>query len=712
MSAPRPLPYTRDELARLIAPRRIAIVGASARAGSFGRATQANLADFAGAVDLINPRGEALDGRPANTSLHELPSVPDLAVLSVPREAVLPVLRDCAARGVGGAIVYASGFAETARPEHAALQADIAQLARASGLRVLGPNCMGLVNHVVAARCMFLPFAGAQLGDTPAIGIVSQSGALGQALSQAQQRGVAVSHILTCGNACDVDVADLVAYLAHDPACRAIACVLEGMADPRRLLHAARAAAQAGKPLVVMKLASGQQGAEAAASHTGALAGAHAVYVAALEHEAAVVVSDFEALIETAAFLAKAPAAPFAAGVAVVATSGGAAIMAADQAELHGVALPQPDPATQATLAAHVPEFGSPRNPCDVTAQVVASPESFRACCDALLADAAFGAIVMPQPYAYDAATPRTQVLGELAARQGKMACNVWLSEWLQGPGAEACEQHPNVALFRSMSRCMGALAAWQRRAAQLTALKSESESRPEFNDDRARAAALLAAHGPQLTERTAKQVLACYGVPVVEEAAATDADSAVAAAQRIGWPVVMKLESPDIPHKSEHGLVLLNLRDEAAVRAGYATLMARGQAITPAPRIDGVLVQAMAPAGLEIVVGARRDPQFGPVVLVGLGGVLVELLRDTQVLPAPVTARQAHGMLARLRGAALLKGFRGSVPVDTALLADIIAAISRLADDQADQLVELDVNPLVCRSNDIRAVDALMQCG
>ena len=707
----RPQPYTHAELKRLIAPRRIAIVGASARAGSFGRVTQANLADFSGALDLINPRGEVIDGRPSHARLRDLPDVPDLAIVAVPRETVLPVLQDCADLGVGGAIVYASGFAETGRTEHAALQTAIAELAQRTGLRVIGPNSTGLINHVIRARCMFLPLAPSALQERHAIGVVSQSGALGQALSQAQQRGVNISHILTCGNACDVDAADLVAYLAEDPACSAIACVLEGMADPRRLLRAARIAALAGKPLVVMKLASGQQGAEAAASHTGALAGSHAVYVAALEQEAAVVVHDLEALIETTAFFAKAPA-PIAPGVAVVATSGGAAIMAADHAEAHGVTLPQGAPETLATLTAHIPEFGSPRNPCDVTAQVLTNPGSFQACCEAMLADPAYGALVMPQPYAYDAARPRTELLGELATRHGKMACNVWLSEWLEGPGAEACEQNPRVALFRSMQRCMAALAAWQRRDAQLAAWAAEPNSPDTCPDDRDRAAALLAAHGPLLTERTAKQVLACYGVPVVEEAAVADADSAVAAAQRIGWPVVMKLESPDIAHKSEHGLVLLNLRDAAAVRAGYATLMERAEAMTPAPRIDGVLVQAMAPAGLEIVVGARRDPQFGPVVLVGLGGVLVELLRDTQVLPAPITPAQAQAMLARLRGAALLKGFRGSAPVDVARLADIIAAVSRLAADQADQLMELDVNPLVCHASDIRAVDALMRCG
>ena len=709
MTMPRRPVYRRADLDRLLNPKSIAIVGASARPGSFGERTQRNLAGFGGRVHLVNARYERLGDQPCHPSIAALPEVPDIAVVAAPLEAIEGVVRDCVSAGVGAAILYASGFAETGKPERIALQAKIADMAREGGLRLVGPNCIGLLDYASGATISFaaVPRPASPPGPA-AVGIVSQSGNLGFALAQSVERGVAISRVLACGNSSDVDVADCVAALAEHPGCAAIACLFEGMADPTRLIEAAEIAWEADKPLVVYKLATGEQGAAAALSHTGSLAGSDAAYRAAFERAGVVLVDRYEALLETAAFLAKAPP-PKAPGVAVVSTSGGAAIMAADMAEGRGVPLPQPNAETQAVLDARIPEFGSSRNPVDITAQVLNDPDSLRACAGALFADPAYGAVLLPNGYAYDFATPRFALLGELAAQHGKPACVVWLTEWLEGPGAREAEANPRVGVFRSMDRCFAALAAWQARGQRRAAGRSPATrlSPPEAASTAARL--LDAAAGGMLTEREAKAVLAAYGVPVVGERLVTDAEAAVAAAEALGYPVVLKVESPDLPHKTEAGVIRLDLRDAEAVREAFATVMANAARVTPPPRISGVLVQPMVPAGLELVIGARRDPLFGPMVVVGLGGILVELLRDTATALAPVQEDEARAMLRRLKGYRLLQGFRGLPPVDQDRLVEIIRRVSELAADQRERIAEIDVNPLICAGDRQVAVDALI---
>ncbi|WP_419897324.1 acetate--CoA ligase family protein [Roseomonas sp. USHLN139] len=706
--APRRALYRHADLRALLDPRSIAIVGASARPGSFGERTMRNLAGFAGRLHLVNGRYGTIGEHPCHASIAALPEVPDLVVAATPMEAAEGVLQDCIAAGVGALVLYAAGFSETGRPERIALQTKLTAMAQRGGVRLVGPNCIGLVDYARGARISFVAVPEAKAPPArPAIGIVSQSGNLGFALAQAVEAGLSIGRVLTCGNSADVDVADLVAALAEDPACSAIALVFEGMAEPRRLIEAAEIAWAQDKPLVVYKLATGEQGAQAALSHTGSLAGSDATYRAAFARAGMVLVEGFEGLLECASFLAKAPP-PKADGVAVVSTSGGSAIMAADRAELRGVPLPQPGPEAQAVLAARIPDFGSARNPCDVTAQVLNDPESLRACAGALLADPAYGTLILPNGYAYDVATPRFAMLGELAAQHGKPACVVWTTQWLEGPGAREVEAEPRVALFRSMDRCLAAIAAWQARAA-LRAEGPRQVERQAPPEAAARAAALLQAAGPVLTEREAKAVLAEYGVPVVQEILVADAEEAVQVAERIGYPVVIKVESPALPHKTEAGVIRLDLRDAAALRAGFAEVMANARRATTDDQINGVLVQPMVPQGIEMVIGARRDPLFGPTVVVGLGGILVELLRDSGVALAPVTRAEARRLIEGLRGAALLKGFRGMPAVDIDGLAELVQRVAELAADQAGQIAEIDVNPVICHGARLLAVDALM---
>ncbi len=707
MPAPRTGFYRHAELHRLLHPDSIAVVGASTRAGSFGERVLVNLADYRGAVYAVNPRYERIGDRLCHPSLAAIGAPVDCVVIAAAREAVEPIAREAAATGAGGAIVFASGYAETGKPERRAEQDRLTEIARGAGLRIAGPNTIGLVNAALEARATFMTITPIPPPGRRAIGVVSQSGALGMSLAQGVARGASVSHVLTSGNSCDVDMADYIAYLAEDPGCAAIACVFEGTSEPGRVLAAAQFAAECGKPLVVYKMATGTEGAAAAMSHTGALAGAHEAYRAAFARAGAVFVDDYERLLETASFFAKAGA-PKASGAAVLVTSGGAGIMAADAAEAHGVPLPQPDAAVRAVLESHIPEFGAARNPCDVTAQVIANPESLAACAGALLGHPDYGALVYPQVYSYEATAQRVPVFNAMAEQFGKPICMVWITEHLTGPGSAEAEAAEHVALFRSMFSFFAALAAWSARAARLAAPPAPPD--PTSPAIRARAAALIAAApGQVLTEREAKAALALYGVEVTGEILAHSAEEAVAAATTLGFPVVLKVESPDLPHKTEAGVIRLNLGDAEAVRAAYLEVMARADSVVPKPRLNGVLVQRMIPPGVELVIGARIDPLFGPLVVVGLGGVLVEVLKDTVLAPAPVSAAEAAAMLDRLRGARLLDGFRGAPAVDRARLAETIAAVSRFAADHREAIAELDVNPLIGTGKSVVAVDALI---
>jgi acyl-CoA synthetase (NDP forming) len=699
--------YSREQLTRLLHPESIAVIGASTRAGSFGKQVLANMAHYAGRAYPVNGRYQTIGDQVCYPNVRDLPEVPDCAVITAAREAVEEIVLDCAKAGVGGAIIFASGYAETAKEDRVAQQERLAAIARETGLRIVGPNCIGVVNALLDSRVTFMDITPIPRPERNAVGIISQSGALGMALAQGVVRGLSVSHVMTSGNSCDVDMADFVNYLATDPACASIACVFEGMSTPERLLLAAENAWAVDKPLIIFKMATGEEGAAAAMSHTGSLAGSHASYRSVFQRAGAIVVEDFEALMETAAFFAKAPP-PRALGAAVVAASGGAAIMATDRAEQHGVAMPQPSPEVKAILESRVPEFGSTRNPCDVTAQVLADPESLGICANALLGDPQYGVLVSPLTYGYAPSAKRPLVYSALAKQHGKMACVVWQTEWQDGPGVVEAHQCDRVALFRSMNACFSALAAWHWRADKRAAGAQIVGTTPPEVVGRAKAL-MAAADGRTLTERQAKDVLSLYGVPVVGEQLVGSADEAVNAAAALGYPVVLKVESPDLPHKTEAGVIRLNLRDADQVRAGYAAVMSNAGKVSPPPRINGVLVQPMVPQGIEMVVGARNDPLFGPLIVVGLGGVLVEVLKDTALSPAPVTPSQAEGLLRSLKGVKLLEGFRGMAGVDIGRLAQVISDVSRFAADHRDSVAELDVNPLICAGERITAVDALI---
>ncbi|MBV1797048.1 acetate--CoA ligase family protein [Siccirubricoccus sp. G192] len=707
MSAPEAL-RNPAALRRLLSPRSVAVVGVSAEPTGFGARTVTNLCDFAGKVWAVNPKyaGQELHGRPCLASLADLPEAPDCVLLAVPRQGVLPAVQAAAAKGAGGAIIYASGYGETGLPDRVAEEEVLRDTARTLGLPLVGVDCLGIVDHVLRAGVTFMPEYPRLTAPPGGVAITSQSGALGYALMQAAERGFSVCHMTTVGNATDLDVCDLAAYQLAMPECRSVALAVEGLRDAGRLALLGEAARKAGKPIVVLKLGRGEAGAAAAVSHTGSLAGSAAAWTAAFRRAGMIEVEDFDALLETAGLFAKSPS-PKARGVAIVTPSGGAGIMAADHAEALGLDMPQPAPATEAVLRAAIPDFGAPRNPCDLTAQVASNPASFDTCMDAMLADEQYGVIVMPVVYSHHASTQvRMESMRPHARKHGKPICIAWIPEQLEGPGAVAADSAPELPLFRSMRRLMNAIRLWLDHA--------EAKPMPEAAAPPgiAEAVASLPAGEAVLMEAEAKALFARIGVPVVEERRAATAEAAAEAAAALGFPVVLKLDSPDIAHKTEVGGVKLNLADAAAVRNGFQGIMDSVRQHAPKARVDGVLVQRMAPKGVELILGARRDPQFGPMVLVGTGGVQAELWRDVALDLAPVTPERAMEMLRSLKGFPLLDGFRGAPKADVVAVAQAVAAFSQLAAGAGERLQEAEINPLIAGPWGCLAVDGLVRCG
>ena len=672
------------------------------------------MAGFTGKVFAINPKYQNLLGRPCVPSLADMPESPDCVVLCVARPMVEGMIEAAAAVKAGGVIVYASGFAETAKPDRIEAQQRLIELSQRTGVRVVGPNCVGLANTSSAAGLNFMPdYAGMGHRRGP-IGIVSQSGALGYTVLQGMERGIGFSHYLAAGNSCDVDVCDFISYLAEDDNTKSIICLLEGVKDGGRFLQAARKARDAGKALIVYKTGNSETSSKAAMSHTGTMVGSVVAYQTAFEETGAIAIDDLEAVLETASFFAKTGAPTGGRGVGILSTSGGAAVICADKAEAHGVPLPALEAKTAKALHEVVPDFGSVANPSDLTAEVLKTSETFGFCLDAFMNDAGFSALVMPMIFAHASSSgARAPTIVEAAARTDRPLAVVWMNEWYQGPGSELLDADPRVCMFRSADRCFATLRAWfdwhERRARPQA--PAGRRSSPSAGQDARAIVSEARSRGAALSETESKRILACYGIAIPREIVARDPEQAAAAASQIGGSVAIKIVSPDILHKTEAGGVRLGLSTPENVREAAAEILASAVRYAPGARIDGISVQQMAPAGVEIVLGVKNDRQFGPLVAAGLGGIMVELFGDTAVRLAPVDDAAARAMLASLKSRTLLTGFRGKPGVDVDGLVDTICRLSELAHDLADIIDQIDVNPVIAGAAGVMAADALIVC-
>lgn len=705
MNAPAPsaaVPVAK--VSQLLAPRSVAVIGASEDQTKFGGRLYRMLIKhgYAGTIYPVNPGRESLFGIKTVPSVSATPEAPDMVVMALPRAKVKDEIAAAAERGARGGIIITAKFSD-AGPEGAALEAEIVEIARAHGMRLIGPNCLGIIspaNRVVLCSSPALDVETLPVGP---IGFVSQSGALMATIfDRALEMGVGFSHCVSVGNQADLELCDFVEYLIEDPRTRVICTYIEGIKDPQRFTELARRAREAGKPWLAVKAGRTDAGSRAAFSHTASIAGSHAVLASVCRDENITMLDDTGTMITLAAALARHPDAKIET-VAVLTTSGGGGALAADAISSGGLKMADFAPATRAALDEHYSP-GQGLNPVDfggrkfddaadvskVTAEIVAADPNT----DALL-------------YAITTAPMMERLADQLAAGmtddQGNSRKPAF---WVMQPGraadrARAVLRERGIAFTNHTGEAIDALVAWHARSGFV----------PRTRPERPAGATVAAPAAGQYDEAASKAILAGYGVPVNESRLVRGADEATAAARELGYPVVMKIVSADIVHKSDVGGVAVGIGDDAAAAACYREIIDRARAAVPTARIDGVSVQTMASGKLELIIGARRDAQFGPIVVVGAGGVLVELLSDRAIARAPIATADARRMLESLSIWPVLSGYRGRALAVEAVV-DAIVRVSWLAHDLGSEDFELDVNPLIVDVDRCVAVDARLRVG
>lgn len=704
------------DLRSFFSPRSIALVGATEDLTKFGGRCFKQMLDFgfSGPIYPVNTRAETVRSVKCFKSVRELPERPEHVGIVVPAQYVPDVIKDCAAKGVKNATVFTSGFGEIGTDDGRALQQHIVSLARAAGIRLMGPNCNGWINYVDAVAMTSTVVITGPRKPAGNIGIVAHSGGVGQvnAMWRSQQEGLNISYQMSCGNDADLDALDYARFLIEDPSTKVVMMVLERISSGSKLAKLAADAADAKKPIIMVKIGRSEVGARAAASHTGAVTGSDLIHDVAFRQFGIIRVDDCNELYETAMLLrtGRLPRGPRLASLSI---SGGSVVLLSDLGASIGLEWPEYSEETQAILASLMPSFGRAANPTDLTAGAIGSPDRYRKVLDTVVADDVVDTLI---PIITFAPKHEFDAVAEVAQSTEKPVAVLWtggcndVSDLTKRFFIDS-----GVPVYRDPLPCVRAI----KRATDYSAFLRKRAARgvPERPSldaiDRSKISALLGAGGP-LTERSSKEVLAQYGFPLLREEVATSAEQAVEIASTIGGQVALKIESPDIPHKTEAGGVRLALRGNDSVIAAYREIMDSAKSYAPHARLTGILVQEMAPKGQEIILGQLRDPVFGPVIAVGLGGVSVELLGDLSHRIAPIGYADARDMLMELKVAPLFRGFRGRPPLDIEAMCDLIVRLSALATDFEGEIEEIDLNPIMLleEGKGARVVDALIVAG
>jgi acyl-CoA synthetase (NDP forming) len=705
------------DLRPLLMPESIAIVGASADTETLrGRLTHALVGHgYQGRIYPVTRSQSEVLGLSAYPTVGDLPEAADLAVVVVPAAVVPSTLDECGARGIRAAVVISSGFAEESGAAAQARDQELRRVAERHGMPICGPNSEGLVNPLQRVVATFSPvFHDPRRPLLPAgphgrpIAVSCQSGALTFAfLNRGCDRQLRFTYQVSAGNQTILEAHDYVDWALDHGGAEIFLLYLEAIRRPDRFRAMADKAAAAKKPLIVAKVGRSDAGRRAAASHTGSLAHAGAADDAIFRHHGIIRGDDLDHMLDIAAAFAFCPL-PAGNRVAVITGSGGSAVWMADILSAHGLELPVLEDDIQRRVLALLPSYASAQNPVDGTAQAI-HEVGYARLVEIVGQSQRIDTILLIGSLANEAtAIKRAEELAELAGPRDRP---ILLATYTGAPPA-AVEAFAaaGIPVYTSMPSCARAIRA----LVDYARFQARLHRPPPPNtapSAREAAARTLAAAGPVLSENAAKAVLAGYGIPRPPEALATTADEAAAAAAHIGEPVALKVQSPDITHKTEASAVALRIEGEPAVGEAYARVLANAQAAHPAAAIEGVLVQKMAAPGVEMILGVNRDPDFGPMLMVGLGGIHVEILRDIVFSPVPIGPDEALALLAELRGAALLDGVRGAEPADKAALAELMAALSHFAADHADQIEEIDLNPVVVhpQSQGLTIVDALI---
>ena len=690
---------------RMLNPRSIAVVGATPRMQYGGRFVASAMGAMENGVNVypVNPRYEEVQGLQCYPSVSALPEAPDVVGVVVPYHAVLDTLRESHEKGAKSAIVISAGFSERAVDDRRDLQAELGQFARESGMRVSGPNCLGLAN----LKDDIWASAGSRGagGLSGPIGLVCQSGAsaFGPFLTRAVDEGIGFTYIVSTGNEADLDFCDFARYLLDDDDTRVIAGFVEGFKDGRKFLEVARMAAERGKPIVLIKIGRSDLGSRAAGSHTAALTGVDEAYEAAFAQYGVIRVQDYDDLLQVSNMMARCPR-PAKRGVAVVSHSGGISSLTADMFGQAGLDLPPLSDRARDGINDILKGFGWAANPSDVTG--FANSDDFPAIMSYMAEDEDVGTLVVASAGADPQAT---QVIAQRDA-SGMPVAFLWTGTRGAQSGLPMLRQ-AGIPVFYVPDK----LAAGVRYLNDYHDWREQRLARGfgsagEMTSEQAEAARALAS-GTALSEYDSKGLIRAFGVSTTQEEVAADAEAAVAAAERIGYPVALKVNSADILHKTEAGAIRLGLGDADAVRRAFSEVTANATAYDANARVDGALVQEMVSGGVETIVGVSYDAQLGPILLFGTGGVMVEVYNDVALRLCPITRADALDMIDEVKGARLLRGFRGAPAADVEALADVLVNVSQMAAQLEGSLGELDINPLMVlpAGQGVKAADALV---
>jgi acyl-CoA synthetase (NDP forming) len=677
----------------LLAPRSIAVVGASDNAKRIG-GVPVDLLRRAGFARLypVNPMNDTIQGLPAYTDIESVPEVVDLVIVALSAVATLPYLERCHALGIPAALVFAAGYAETNEPEGIARQAALADFARTTGMKVAGPNAMGNANF---SDAVFTTFGQSFQPSDPAgnTALVTQSGNMCATVFRiARRAGVRFSQVINTGNEASVELSDYLEYLADDPNTTSALCYIEELRNGPKFLAAAARFRTAGKLLAVYKVGASEKGAEATRSHTAALAGDSAAYDAAFARAAVARASELSVLADLA-YLRTLGDRIGGSNCAILSISGAAGAILADALALGGAKVPTLSDEVQKALAEQIPGHSMVSNPIDMTGNTVNSNDFMAECIRLALSPDDIDLLLLYTPGAF---LSYDQV--EKAAAASSKAIIVIDTFAMADRDRLAAAGVGYFDDFDRAARAITAYGAWKRAVGKTATATAPTAGWPTFPSERT-----------ALSETEGKEALVAFGVPVVHDTLVRSAAEARAAADRIGYPLVAKLVSPDVAHKTEHGLIRLGLKDADAVVDAFESMMARGQSMNV--QIEGVTLEPMLQGGVEILAGVTRDPVFGWMLTVGLGGVWTELMKDACHALLPVDAAQAETMLRSLRGFKLLDGYRGAPRADVAAAAKAIAALGDAVLAGGERLREVEINPLLVlpEGKGAVAVDALV---
>ena len=681
----------------LLAPRSVAIIGASEDVSRIGgRPIAAMLkAGFTGEIWPVNPKRAIVQGLTCYETIDDLPGPPDAALIAIPAKFVPEAIAALGRKGCKAATLFSAGFAEIGE-DGAVAQAELVALAQDFGLRLLGPNTLGVYNVDIGYYGTFSSSLDTGFPLPGTIGIASQSGALGAHLGAlARNRGLGSSVLMTTGNESDITVADAIAWMAQSDGTEVICTYMEAINDAPALLAALDAARRAGKPVIALKSGRSVVGARAAASHTASLTGDAVVSDAVLTEYGAIVVRDPQTMMDIA-YVASARIAPRSHSLGVITVSGGAGIVTSDEAERIGLPMPQMPEAAQKRLKEVLP-YASPENPLDCTAQALNDPSLLEVFTRAALEEGGYGAVLCFFTYVAGSPVMVDTIVAAMKPLRAAFPDRIIAFCALGAPQEMARYEDEGILVFDDPCRAVRAIDAILRRGAAPVA-----EAKPDV------VPVCLPATTPD--EAAAKQILARAGIAAAPERRVSSAQEAVTAAEAVAYPVVLKILSPDILHKSDIGAVELNVADAEGVRAAYARIEAAVAEHAPAARIAGMLVARHMAGGVECLMGINRDPTFGPVAVFGLGGIFVELLDDVAVRACPFGVQTAREMIGSIKGAAILQGARGRAPVDMDALADMLSRLSVFAAGAGDRLMSIDLNPVLALSDGAYALDAVIE--